>query len=716
MQDHYEQVNQKAHSVLFRIPAVEAEQEDTEALSSLTMRLADAHSMAATSLFNVIQTYTKTGIEEFKQLGKRLDGLNKTTMAWLPAIEALTMQFNLISLTFLTWINILTSMSLRTNTAWCPECYTEFLQTKGVLYNPLIWRVVDYEYCVKHQRPLETKCPFPDCEKAFSVLPGVGGIGFCPHCSRYLLAYQKQSTVGIADREVLARSAFVRSFLMASIPSEMTASSLSKTLFQIAHDKTGLKRNDIVSATNYDPGNRNRREKETGKMSLRFISDLALFGDITVQEIQETHADLLRSPNSEIRRLPETIRINRRKQFMNILDESLNSSDNPPKSLAAIANEFGVEAKGLYRVSPSKCKKIIQRYRDYREQQILIELEQTLDSALHEKPPTAIIEIVKAYKFKSSKYIQKRFSDKYTKLINQWNEYYEITHEMKLEKASVYFERLFAEPAAHYPSVDYLADELNLNVRFIISNFPNETETLVKFRKEASKTHWLKIESSLLEFMKQDLPPTLRQICKDLSIRRDDLNKRFPSHCRQITEQRRKQLLILLEADLLNIVGQDRVPPPSISFIAKQLRTSATFIKKHFPNLYSQLSQNYKEYCENQKANRALDLKRMINDDSYEIYGVVETAEILLIHRKTFKSNYPEEHKFIYERHQMYLQKHRKEWELEIEAQLRTSILDLHNRGIKPSLSRVKKATGFWIKRDSKQRKIYDQILNELGY
>lgn len=123
--------------------------------------------------------------KSFSPLAHALNGLGAAARDWIKVLETLTQRSELRYLTMLRWSNVLSEHSLsRSIHAWCPLCYQTQRNSGGVVYDHLLWSLVTVEFCQKHKRRLETKCPH--CQRQLHLLDSRSRPGFCSRCKKWL--------------------------------------------------------------------------------------------------------------------------------------------------------------------------------------------------------------------------------------------------------------------------------------------------------------------------------------------------------------------------------------------------------------------------------------------------------------------------------------------------------------------------------------------------
>ncbi len=186
------------HSRLHAIEPLGANTPYVESLTSYMARLAEAHSVSLRTL--VIQELLPLLKRDYLsnpfincldsfwiEAARALNGTGILARDWAQALEHLTLRTDLRFLTLLPWAVVLTQQRLmRFTRAWCPDCFIEWQAAGQPIYEPLLWSVNAVSLCVRHQRTLLERCPYPDCQATLPVLASHLHSGYCSKCSRWL--------------------------------------------------------------------------------------------------------------------------------------------------------------------------------------------------------------------------------------------------------------------------------------------------------------------------------------------------------------------------------------------------------------------------------------------------------------------------------------------------------------------------------------------------
>lgn len=196
---------------LYPLPPVGVGTGNIESLTSYITRLAQAHDVSTNILlakylrFRVLQAKlagTLKTREEWKrhflEYAHTLNGMTDRVSDWIFALEESTGVANLRYLTMAVWKGIFSSQGLlRSRRAWCAACYHEWQASGQVIYEPLLWALVDVSVCPIHQRTLTESCPH--CRGRSYALRPRSRPGCCPLCHHWLGSEDRQEPSSSSD-------------------------------------------------------------------------------------------------------------------------------------------------------------------------------------------------------------------------------------------------------------------------------------------------------------------------------------------------------------------------------------------------------------------------------------------------------------------------------------------------------------------------------------
>ena len=162
-----------------------------ECLSGYTARLGQAHSSTLYYLFleEVAPLINKPGTigasVSFGSFSKAVNGLGAIAADLVAVFERLTLRQDIRYTTMRPWSDALSSKSLtREERAWCPLCYEYCIIARKEVYDQLIWSIRCVTVCVRHNRRLEDRCSH--CYRQQLTLSHRIRPGFCGRCQGWL--------------------------------------------------------------------------------------------------------------------------------------------------------------------------------------------------------------------------------------------------------------------------------------------------------------------------------------------------------------------------------------------------------------------------------------------------------------------------------------------------------------------------------------------------
>lgn len=186
------------HSKLYALEPLGLGTPNIESLTSYVSRLAAAHSVSLRALAiqellpllkcDYLSNPSRNNLDAFWiEAARALNGTGAFARDWTLALKHLTLRKDLHFLTLLPWAAVLTQQRLlRITRAWCPDCFVEWRAAGQPIYEPLLWNVSPVSLCLRHQRTLCGRCPYPDCHATLPVLASHFRPGYCSRCSRWL--------------------------------------------------------------------------------------------------------------------------------------------------------------------------------------------------------------------------------------------------------------------------------------------------------------------------------------------------------------------------------------------------------------------------------------------------------------------------------------------------------------------------------------------------
>jgi transcriptional regulator with XRE-family HTH domain len=189
-------------SRLHSIPPIGIGTPFVESLTGYMIRLATAHAVRVSDLIEhelrarVPYFHAPAGI-----LGS-VNGIAESAQNWVSAVERSTLRGNLRLLTMLPFASLLTTSHLmRQERAWCPQCYESRAEQGQEVYEQLIWCLQCVEICPLHNTRLVTSCHA--CHRQLRPICAVSRPGFCSRCHQWL-GTSRHSTEDMSPTEYQA--------------------------------------------------------------------------------------------------------------------------------------------------------------------------------------------------------------------------------------------------------------------------------------------------------------------------------------------------------------------------------------------------------------------------------------------------------------------------------------------------------------------------------
>jgi hypothetical protein len=170
----------KPRSGIYRLMPVGVDTADVERVGSLIARLAFAHCVTPRNFVEI-----HFGIHGYKHLYPAFAGIGRTASEIVARLETLTLQKDLARSTLLPLGEFVSGREmLRTNRAWCPQCYQQQRASGGAIYDKLLWAVAAVRVCTEHRVFLVDRCP--SCAYVTASKDLLTHPGYCPACARWL--------------------------------------------------------------------------------------------------------------------------------------------------------------------------------------------------------------------------------------------------------------------------------------------------------------------------------------------------------------------------------------------------------------------------------------------------------------------------------------------------------------------------------------------------
>jgi transcriptional regulator with XRE-family HTH domain len=366
----------------------------------------------------------------FLVFAKAINGLGIMSADLVTVFEELTLRKDIFFTTMLPWANVLSSIYLiRPYRAWCPICYGEWLETRQIIYDPLIWAISSISICVRHHLKLESKCP--SCNRNLLHLASRSKPGFCSRCNQWLGVapsdfplpssfepeneFEQQKWIHQNIGEILA--------LTTQLPTPPTKERFVESLSRQVNIASFGRINDFSYLVSI--GNQTIRQWLKGKqtptldmllkVSFRLKVSLSQLLCLKDMEVTETTA-------SNIQRDQDLIFVSLKESTERIdwsfVESKLSSATKelPPPPLKKLANQIGCSRETLKGRFPELCARILLNFANYHRRKIdLKKARKIVRAAIKENPPPAAQEVFRrlgsnGYALQLYKYFPKEYS------------------------------------------------------------------------------------------------------------------------------------------------------------------------------------------------------------------------------------------------------------------------------------------------------------------
>ncbi len=554
----------------------------TESLTSYLVRLAELHHVSPKVLVvqEILPLLDRSNLTEensfIHQLWSKdsliLNGTSSYAKAWGEVLAQLTVWNNFLPLTMLTWQKVISRKGLlRATQAWCPVCYEEWRENNSKVYNPLIWALKVVIVCPYHHIFLLTQCPHENCRRSLPYLSPLSRLGYCSYCRRWLGSPFQRTTSNCRDEvpiEDIDQQYWVAKSVgelievapnLSKLPDkDQIALSLIQCSNQLADGSLKLLARQLkvpyVTLLGW--------QQETNTPRLDTLVKVCSGLGISLRSfLSETGYDWSQhsSFNSIQRHIHKCVA---KEDVGRTLEGFL--SGNPPLSIKEITAKLGYKSPThLYRCAPELCRAITARYRQW-----------------YQGSP---VSRSGGQSRRSREDVRKRL------------------------------EEILMSDEYPLPSIRQIGIRLGYRDEWTLhQRFPDLCKAIMEKRQHQLLDDPLK--RKLEDILSDDSypPPSLREVARDLGHPKEQLYNRFPSLCRAIVKRHNQLFDVnalrgMLEAALLD----DTTPPPSVRELAKRFGFGEKRIRRHFPDLCTEIIQRYQEYRKNRRITRL----QQIHDD-----------------------------------------------------------------------------------------------------
>ncbi len=564
-----------SRSPLFSLSPIGVGTPWVEGLTSYVARLAEAHAVSVGDLVGrEVSQYSPVPLPlvhpSHRLLPRRrrshcfhagpysLNGFGETAAIWVKALEAGTCQDGLELLTLLSLSEVLCETWIfRKFRAWCPECYQAWREQDLPLYEPLLWSFQAVRICLRHQRPLQERCPH--CHRRTSPLAIFSRPGYCASCRQWLGLRAPLGCVspGKSHRPLDDDGWIVRALadLLARIPrpapvilKKTFQDNLRELVQQLTHGNmkafcNGVPISFYVFYGWINGGNLPCLDQ------LLYLSkclgilpmDLLVPGKFSTEPARQK----LRASVGACFSNCKVLRT--RAQLRSILQNTL--TETPPPNVKTVARRLGYRnASALYQWNSDLAKQITERCRKSGRRQprpparvrpicSRVKMQQALEIALLFNPPVPLMQLAQQLGYGGPTVMQKRFPELCVAIRekrNAWNteRALQIRNEITLA--------LQEEPP---PSLIEIARRLKIGTRKTLRKFcPNVGELLAERRADCRAVRLAYREAALRSALVEAPPPSIRHVARRLGLSKNTLKLTFRSLCRDIGIRYRQSL------------------------------------------------------------------------------------------------------------------------------------------------------------------------------
>ena len=306
-----------------------------------------------------------------------LNGSGPLATTWSTLLERLTSRTDLHILTAPWWIGDLPmARNLRSSSAWCPACYTEWKQQGLPLYQPLLWMLQAVTICPTHNMRLGERCPFCQGKQAV-IVSHKAQSGECTKCAVWLGTEGHPSLEQTRDDELMNWQEWVVSVLK-----ELRTISLSSGMFSWKTFFTSLARgmerqkgySQLARLTGIDRRSLYQWVWGTITPSLELILKFCYICGTTPMQIlanqwasleQAIQADPALRPSPHDRSPWQRVDVERCQNFI----QATLDGRGQVLSVRQAALRLKCPERFLQSHFPLECERVTQQYREYRRQQ-----------------------------------------------------------------------------------------------------------------------------------------------------------------------------------------------------------------------------------------------------------------------------------------------------------------------------------------------------------
>jgi AraC-like DNA-binding protein len=665
-----------------------------ESLTSYLTRLAHAHGvtvekLAATELAPLVNKTAKAAWGKFTSRSRNLNGVSGWTPLTIEALEKLTLRNDLSFLTMYPWRNVIArNKLLKHHLAWCPACYNQWQQADQTIYNPLLWALKPVRHCPYHRCLLCDRCPYPDCRQQLRLINSKVKLGYCSACKRWL-GSEPASTQDNGDSTGAEQGQtwFVDQLgrLLAATPTLDTcpeqhvfALNIKSCLAAVEPDSVrGLARKIGLEASPlFGWMNQGHHPQLDLLARVCYHLDRSLLEVLAPQPDRDY--DQLRPKAGEQKPVEPKVEVDTlRRQLEHLLADP----DRSPGSAAQVGQQLGVGPAVIRRHCPEQYQQIIQQNAQYqqaqrqaRHEKLARKLKAILDS--DEIPPPSMKEVARRLQIHPG--TARQVCPELCRLISGKRRVYYETRKAKVEAE---LQEILASNEEPPPSISQVAIRLGENTNYLYEHFPALCRVVTRRHRayrppinnqapgprnqtRSAKDHaQIRRQFTALITTEKMPPPSLAEVSRQLACSITTLRRHHSDLCRQLRQQGdayRQRQRSMLEDKLGQILAVPESPPPSAREIAQRLNTNVSHLKQLLPDLYAEIVHRYQTYRQAEKQRRQAFLAEMISGNPVPPPSLSQVAESLGCDPSALQRQFPTMAKIIVKRYRTYREQERK--------------------------------------------------------
>jgi transcriptional regulator with XRE-family HTH domain len=541
-----------------------------ESLTSYITRLAEAHCVSPKALVirELLPMFGRLSLSELNPsihfLWRRdavtINGTSTYAGEWVRALESLTCRSDLTFLTMLTWKRVIDRRRLlRATQAWCPDCLGEWRRNNSCLYIPLLWSLKAVTVCPRHRVRLSTHCPHEGCLRALPLLSLNSRPGCCSYCGHQLdsdpgsLKVNNEASENGDDLECQCWKAKAIGELIEAAPSLSVPPHRAKLASSITQCSDQL-----------------------AEGSLRLL------------------ARRLGIAHSAILAWQQQVTI----PFLETLLQLSYGLGISPRLLVIEADEDYSKITSIKPAKRSKRKPIGDD-----------ELRKELEACLLEEPPPSLKEVATRLGYCQELYLYSRFSELSSAIKARYRNEHKSTRpriakartKLALDELRAYLQEVLMGDETPLPSIREIAKRIGYRGESpIFRRAPDLCVAIAKKRREQLSDQPLRQALEVALVSDEYPPPSIREIAERLRCSVERLYNLYPQICHALVTRYKGVFdTDAIRRELEAALADTSLPPPSVRTVAKRVGFGEVRLRRHFPELCSQISLRYQTYRKN---------------------------------------------------------------------------------------------------------------------